>query len=200
MWDIFKHTTPDEYIHNYPEILDLKVNAPSGVYDVAGLTNWRSWPTQRTLSFTDKLGLNPEGSYIVFDFWGQKVLGVFKGRMDVTIDPHDTRVLLIHPLLNRPQLVGTSRHISGAYSIEDLAWDGSKHLLRGTSVSVPGDDYTLWFYVPAGVTVSRVSARSKGDTAVPVQHDLKVNSLKVTFPGQQAAVDWAVEFAGNFSQ
>ena len=38
----FKHTNPETYIHNYPEILDLKVNAKSGVYDVVGLTNWRS--------------------------------------------------------------------------------------------------------------------------------------------------------------
>ena len=41
LWDLFKHTTPEYYIHNYPEILDLKVNAKSGVYDVVGLTNWR---------------------------------------------------------------------------------------------------------------------------------------------------------------
>ena len=26
-WDEFKHTTPDDYIHNYPEVIDLKVNA-----------------------------------------------------------------------------------------------------------------------------------------------------------------------------
>ena len=44
-WDKFKHTTADDYIHNYPEVLDLKVNAQSGVYDVVGLTNWRSWST-----------------------------------------------------------------------------------------------------------------------------------------------------------
>ncbi len=45
-WDTFKQTQADYYIHNYPEILDLKVNAPAGVYDVVGLTNWRSAPAQ----------------------------------------------------------------------------------------------------------------------------------------------------------
>jgi len=194
MWDIFKHTTSDDYIHNYPEILNLKVNAPAGVYDVAALTNWRSWPSTRTLGFAEKLGLNPEAPYVVFDFWGQKLLGTFKGRMDVAVDPHDTRVLLIHPLLNRPQLVGSSRHISGAYSIQDLAWDGSKNLLRGTSDSVPGDDYALWFYLPKGVTVSQVRAATKGSAAVPVQHDLSGNSLKVTFKGQPVPVEWEINF------
>jgi hypothetical protein len=58
-WDTFKHTQADYYIHNFPEILDLKVNAAAGMYDVVGLTNWRSTPATRTLNFADKLGLEP---------------------------------------------------------------------------------------------------------------------------------------------
>ena len=68
-WDTFKHTTPDHYVHNYPEILDLKVYAKSGIYDVVGLTNWRSVPVTRELSFPDRLGLNPGSPYVAFDFW-----------------------------------------------------------------------------------------------------------------------------------
>jgi hypothetical protein len=200
LWDLYKHTTPDDYIHNYPEVLDLKVNAPSGVYDVAGLTNWRSWTTTRALAFADKLGLSPEASYVVFDFWGQKLLGVFKGRMDVTIEPHDTRVLLIHPLVNHPQLVGTSRHITGAYSIRNLAWEGSQKRLRGTSDTVSGDDYTLCLYVPEGFTVAQVRAGSAGKNGITARHEVSGSSLKVSFLGQHEAVDWEVEFAGKFSK
>ena len=35
-WDTFKHTPADYYIHNYPEIFDLKVHTAAGVYDVVG--------------------------------------------------------------------------------------------------------------------------------------------------------------------
>ena len=200
MWDIFKHTTPDDYIHNYPEILDLKVNAPAGVYDVAAVTNWRNWTATRPLSFADKLGLSSQSSYVVFDFWSQKLLGVFKGKMEVTVEPHDTRVLLIHPLLPRPQLVGTSRHISGAYSIKDVAWEGTNNLLRGTSETVRGEDYTLWFYVPEGTTAAQVRAASGADRAISARHEVKGNSLQVTFPGQQEAVDWEVVFSGKSNE
>jgi len=200
MYELFRHTTPDDYIHNYPEILDLKVNAPAGIYDVAALTNWRSWPTTRSLDFAGKLGLNPELSYVVFDFWGQKLLGTFKGKMDVAIDPHDTRVLLIHPLAKHPQLVGTSRHISGAYSIDDLAWDSAKNSIRGTSESVPGDDYTLWFYVPAGVNVAGVRVQTKAQPAVAAQHELAGNVLKVTFKGQAAPAEWEISFNSGASK
>jgi hypothetical protein len=196
-WDTFKHTTPDDYIHNYPEVLDVKVNAQSGVYDVVALTNWRSWTTHRELSFADKLGVDPEASYVVFDFWAQKLLGVFKGKMAVTIEPHDTRVLLIHPLENHPQLVGTSRHITGAYSIQGMEWDGAQNRLRGTSETVSGDAYTLWVYVPKGVSISQVGARTKGNAEVPVQHELSGNSLRLNFQGQPETVNWEVEFVGH---
>ena len=39
-WD--RSSTRPKLIHNYPDILDLKVNTAAGLYDVAGVTNWRS--------------------------------------------------------------------------------------------------------------------------------------------------------------
>ncbi len=194
-WDKFKHTTPDDYIHNYPEILDLKVNAKSGVFDVVGLTNWRSQTASVELSLSENLGLSSGAPYVAFDFWGQKIVGIFKDRMRIEVEPHDTRVLLIHPLLNRPQLVGNSRHITGAFSILDLAWDNSKNTLRGSVQPVPGDAYTLWVYVPEGMTVARAHATTKGGQEIPVRQELSGNALSVSFPGQQEAVDWKVEFA-----
>jgi hypothetical protein len=119
--------------------------------------------------------------------------------MDVTIEPHDTRVLLIHPLLHRPQLVGTSRHITGAYSLKDLAWDVAKNRLRGTSDTVPGDDYTLWFYVPQGITVAQVHVSSGANRAIPAQHEFTGSSLRVSFPGQREAVSWEIVFAAKSS-
>ena len=145
-WDKFKSTTPDIYIHNYPEILDLKVNARAGVYDVVGLTNWRSETTSKEISFSDKLGLDGGIPYVIFDFWNQKLLGVYRDRLNIDIEPHDTRLLLVHPLQDKPQLIGTSRHITGAYSILDLRWDGRNTLL-GSSETVPGDDlFSFYLY------------------------------------------------------
>ncbi|MFB3920482.1 MAG: alpha-galactosidase [Terriglobia bacterium] len=196
-WDKFKHTTPDDYIHNYPEVLDLKVNASSGVYDVVGLTNWRSGAATMSVSFAHHLGLQADSPYVAFDFWGQRILGVFEGQMEVPVQSHDTRVLLLHPVSNRPQLVGNSRHISGAYSILDVAWDGSKKTLRGTAQPVPGDEYTLWVYVAKGWSLDHIRVATKGGSEVPAQHELSGNSLKISFPGQQDLVDWQIVFTGG---
>ena len=117
--------------------------------------------------------------------------------MKVEIGPHDTRVLLIHPLLNRPQLIGTSRHITGAYSISGLQWDGSRNQLRGSSESIPGETYTLFINVPEGMSVAKAGAAAKGSIEVPVRRELSGNTLSLSFEGRKEAVDWEVEFAAK---
>ncbi len=193
----FRKTRADSYIHNYPEILDLKVNEKSGKYDVVGFTNWRSEPTNRKISLRDKLGLDPNVRYVAFDFWNQKVVGVFSDEMAIDIEPHDTRVLLIHPLLPRPQLVGNSRHITGAYSVLGQEWDGSKNTLSGTSETVPDAPYTLWFYLPKGFAVEHLSVVAEGGEGIPEKHSLTGDALMITFQGQQKPVRWEVSFRGS---
>jgi hypothetical protein len=73
-WDTFKRTTADTYAHHFPEVLDVKVNAESGVYDLAALSNWRTEPVKRELSFGEQLGLAADAPYLVFDFWQQRLL------------------------------------------------------------------------------------------------------------------------------
>jgi hypothetical protein len=199
-WDTFRRVRPDYYIHNYPELLDLKVNSVSGIYDVVALTNWRSQRATRELSFADKLGLEAGTSRVVFDYWGQSLLGVFKDRMTIDVEPHDTRVLLIHRLLNKPQLVGLSRHITGAYSILELAWDSARNSLRGVSATVPGDVYTLWVYVPDGFTVAGARGAIQGNRELGVDQALNGNMLRIGLPGQREAVKWEIAFAGRASR
>jgi hypothetical protein len=193
----FRQTRADSYIHNYPEILDLKVNDKSGTYDVVGFTNWRSEAVQRKISMRDKLGLDPTAGYVAFDFWNRKVLGVFSDEIAIDIEPHDTRVLSIHPVLARPQLIGNSRHITGAYSILDQQWDGSKNKLSGMSESVPGEPYTLWFDLPQGFTIEHLSVVAKGSDEIAEQHLLTGNALMLSFKGQQQPVRWEVSFRVN---
>jgi gluconolactonase len=194
-WDKFKYTTPDSYIHDYPEIIDLKVNAISGVYDVTALTNWRGEKISKSISFSEKLGLEESTPYIVFDFWNQKLLGVYSDIMEIDIEPHDTRVLLIHPLQSRPQLIGNSRHISGVHSILDLKWDNSNNILSGTSETVQGDIYSIFIYVPDGMTLSEAKATSISDNELKAKSELAGNMMKVSFQGQKDKIRWRVKFS-----
>ena len=193
-WDTFRHTTADDYIHNYPEVLDLKVRSEAGAYDVVGLTNWRSTKTQRSVDLAQKLGLEADESYVVFDFWRQELLGVVRGAVQVEIEPHDTRVLLVHPLRNHPQLVGLSRHISGSYSVRKLEWRAAERSLEGVSQGVPGAPYTLFVHLPAGMAAAGASATSEGGGGVAVRTQVAGELLSVTFDGQATPVRWSVGF------
>ncbi|HVV74034.1 MAG TPA: hypothetical protein VHI52_21450, partial [Verrucomicrobiae bacterium] len=194
-WDTFKHVRADDYIHNYPEVLDLKVSAAPGVYDVVALPNWRSWPTTKTLRFADELGLEPHAKYVVLDFWNRKLLGTFGDRLSVDIDGHDTRVLLVHPLLERPQLLGTSRHISGAFSVRELAWDAVRSSLRGTAETIAGAPYTLFIHLPPGLRASeaRAVAGASRDISISLTQDGEL--LSATLEGQSEPVSWELRFA-----
>jgi hypothetical protein len=196
-WDRFKDVHPDDYIHHYPEILDLKVSATSGTYDVVGVTNWRGQPLDRCLSFVDDLGLEHGTRVVAFDFWDQKSLGVFTDGLPLAVEPHDTRVVLLHLVLDRPQLIGTSRHITGAHSITSLEWDASSRRLLGSSRTIPGEEYTLFLHVPDGVRVRGAHAAVSGHGEIPVRRQGDGPSLRLTFEGQPAPVEWTVDFEGE---
>lgn len=196
-WDKFKHTQPDFYIHHYPEILDLKVQAPAGTYDVVGVTNWHSDDANKRVGLADQLGLDGDSKYVVFDFWNQKLLGTFSDHVELPVAAHDTRVLLIHPEMNHPQLIGLSRHISGSYSVLSQTWDPSSRILKGVSSTVPGVPYSLWFYLAQASKPTEVTAFDEAHKPVPVDMKTADGALQVTFPGQKTNVAWELHFSAE---
>ncbi len=191
-WSKFKTTTTDRYIHNYPEILNLKVAGPSGEYDVAGFTNWSSKPVTRRISLAGKLGLPAGGRFVAFDFWHEILVPVVTnatGEAEVTleIEPHETRVLLIHPERERPQYLASSRHISGAYSVVVREETGGRGL-AGESESVAGEPYTLWFLARDGMSFKAES----GGKPLRVEQSADGGLLKATFEGQAGPVSWSL--------
>jgi hypothetical protein len=193
-WNKFKFVQADYYIHHYAELLDLKVDSVAGVYDVAAETNWRGEATERSLEFARQLGLSDEQSYVVFDFWKQQPLGVFKGKIDLTIEPHDTRVLLIHPLEGRPELIGNSRHISGTYSIVSQGWDEAKKDLHGESLTVAGKEYTLWFAIPGGYGKATAQVSGKNGKTLTAEWKRQGQFASLSFTGTGEAEVWRVQF------
>jgi Melibiase len=194
-WDTFRHQRADFYIHNYPEILDLKVNAIAGQYDLVGVTNWRSAPDVRTVDVADKLHLDPNQQYVAFDFWNQSLAAVFRGTLKLEVAPHDTRVISIHPLAGHPQLIGNSRHISGVFSVLENEWDPQKMLLSGKSQTVDDDVYTAWIYCPANFLLQDVQGSTGGGKQVEISKIVNAELIGITFRGGGVAVSWSIRFA-----
>jgi hypothetical protein len=188
-WGLFKEFTPETYEHNFPRIVDLKINAASGRYDVVAVTNWKDEPESRVISFEDQLGLHPGPSYLVFDFWNQDFLGIFRHSLEVDVEPHDTRVLHVRPLLERPQVLATDRHISGACSIQELEWDGANATLTGSSKTIPGTSYSLFLYIPEKYDVLKVKSKAK-----TTSEQVSDNVLKVTILSDDKMTKWSISY------
>lgn len=102
------------------------------------------------------------------------------------------RVLLIHRLTGHPQLVGISRHITGAFSLEDYQWDPASRRLSGVSEAIAGERYTLTVYVPPGDRL--LSAAAYGGKPVAVASAQTGDAVTVSFPGQSGKVEWHIWF------
>lgn len=175
----------------YPEIVDLKVNQNSGIYDVIAVTNWKNEPVSRSISFEKELSLDADQIYIVFDFWEEKMIGQFNENFQIEIPAHGTRVFFIRKQMEQPQLLGTNRHISGAFSIKSNVWNSSKMTLNGISETVPGAKYSLYYYVPENVLIDKVDVDAK-DVTRKLQND---GLLEVSFTGQKKQVTWNLKFS-----
>ena len=70
-------------------------------------------PTAQSLSLpVSGLGLPKAGEYAAFDFWNNELLEPFKTTLNVAVPGAACRVLAVRPLLSRPFLISTSRHVS----------------------------------------------------------------------------------------
>jgi hypothetical protein len=175
----------------YPEITDLKVNQVAGVYDVIAVNNWDNKPVTRSVSFEKDLKLDAGQKYIVFDFWKEQMIGQFSESFECEIPAHGTRVFFIHKQTDKPQLIGMNRHISGAYGITSYGWDESQNALSGTSETVPGVKYALYYSVPEWFTFDKTAIE-----AIDVTEKLHDNGLlEVSFTGQEQPVSWKLNFA-----
>ena len=111
--------------------------------DVLGLFNWSANPEDMTLPLVGT-GLPMADAYIAFDFWNNTLLEPFKDTLTLSVPGAACRILALRPLLPRPFLISTSRHVTqGIVEVKKEAWDAKTNNLSGVSAVVAGDSYEL---------------------------------------------------------
>ena len=181
------------YPEHYPEIMDLKINKPSGVYDVIAVFNWKDQNNSRKIFINSELNLAAKNTYLVFDNWKEIFIGNFKNEFETVLPAHGTRVFTIRAQEKHPQLLATNRHITGALSIKKITWSSVDMALSGVSETVPDVPYSLFFYVPITFQIDKVAIDAKN-----VTYSLGVDRmLKVSFNAQENPVHWSLKFLKN---
>ena len=70
------------------------------------------------------LWLDPDKTYLCYDFWKEQFLGEVLKDFRVNVDPGSVTLLSFHEKKDVPQFISTTRHVmQGAVEIEDIRFD-----------------------------------------------------------------------------
>jgi hypothetical protein len=117
---------------------------------VVGLFNFEDRPEERTVDL-GRWGLDRERQAVVFEFWEEKLLGLFKERLTLVLPPQTSRILFIRRSTGKPQVVGTDMHLLGGYhELPRLAWDEARQVLSLECRRAPGLPGRVFVHVPPG--------------------------------------------------
>jgi len=119
--------------------------------DTVGLFNWEADKSATVGVDLRELGLSDgaEDRYVGFDYWENAFVPPFTGKLWAALKPSSCRAVTIQRLLDRPQVLSTSRHVTGGLvDLVELAWSDKDAALSGRSRVVGGDGYELRMSAP----------------------------------------------------
>ncbi|MDF2922581.1 MAG: alpha-galactosidase [Paenibacillaceae bacterium] len=204
--ELLKRIVPAIDIHPM-EIRELKRDTPYMLVNLFISKSFGTWNVVDVLNITDEelsvrldlgvdlcLDIGQEEAYLVYDFWNREFLGLRREALSMDLPPHGSKVVSLHKLMDRPQLISTSRHITqGACEIETLEWDEEGNKLSGESRLIRGEACKLAIHVPPQYELMQalagagtvVAARGQGNGVWEVE----------LLSEATCAVEWAVEFS-----
>jgi len=185
-----------------PRIWHLQAGEGKERRDIIGLFNWDAENEVQINVNLAKLNLpsSKNDQYVGFDFWEDEFVPPFAGVLKSSLRPSSCRIIAIRQLLDHPQIVSTSRHVTqGLIDIIEERWDKKKNVLSGRSKIVGGDPYELRIITPSGADVWRaVSASvSEEDQKSGVTVGIKQirSEVRVRIKSRESReVSWSVAF------
>jgi len=167
-----------------PEFMTLNAEKGGDRWLVAARFGWGE-KVARKVPFAE-LGL-ANGSYLAFDFWNEKFLGIVQGGVDFSaLADGACQTISLRPLTDHPQVLGTNRHLGqGIYELDKVTWKANA--LSGQFKREAGREWSLYVHVPTGWHVESTNA------AFAMEQTGEV--CKLVFPVGSGMVDWKIQFS-----
>ena len=139
----------DLFDTDFHRIFALKVNKPFGEWTIAAFFNSDDSEMKEYSMPLNRLWLDNDKTYVVYDFWDNRYKGEITKDLKVTVPPASVMLLSIHEKSGVPKIISTDRHIlQGAVELENVMWDSGKQILSGVSIGVPESAYNVHIYIP----------------------------------------------------
>ncbi len=164
--------------------------------EVIGLFNWDSSEKNFDIPLK-RLGLDSRIEYTAFDFWGNRLIPSVQGRLQIAVPGESCVALAIRPLLNHPQVISTSRHVTqGMVALPEEQWDSAGKVLSGRAKVVGGDPFELRI-VPGSSSLNPVVQVSLADVTAGVMTSLATENSLIRVrlnSAQSREIKWSVHF------
>jgi alpha-galactosidase len=140
-------TVPDLLESDMPARMELEVGRPFESWRLLAAFNWSGRRRELRVAL-------PPGRWHAFELWEARYWGAHEDELTLPDTPaHGVRLLALRKALRRPQLLGTTFHVSlGAREIEDATWDGRRRTLRMRLTPVAKPTGEVLVHVPPGYT------------------------------------------------
>ncbi|MBN1895972.1 alpha-galactosidase [bacterium] len=203
--EILKKIFPAAHVNSMP--VDLFDNDPQTSFIVPVSKTFDEWivagffnpdlerPVEKRFS-CDRMRLDPNKTYLVYDFWNEAFLGEIRGEIGLSVDPGGVRLVSIHEKKTFPQFISTTRHsLQGLVEIEDVFFEDSLNVLKGISLAPAGSRHDVIIYMPDGYSWSPVENKlfqDFGNFTIKMV-DSKFLRIRLDFSGVER-IEWEVRF------
>jgi hypothetical protein len=132
-----------------PAVFAVNIRRAIGEWTVAGFFNAGETEfVERTLPL-ERLWLDPEKTYIAYDFWKEQASLSVRRELTVRVPPESVVLLALHEKRGIPQVISTDRHLlQGAFELESVRWDAGTQTLEGVSLGPIGTSHNVAVFIP----------------------------------------------------
>lgn len=149
--DLFDALSPDG-----PRRFVRRVKTSWGTYTVLALFNLDTRP-QEMIVEPEPLGHDPATTFLVWEFWQEKYLGMHRGQLSVHVPEESVRVLRLTEARHEPVLLGTDMHVMmGEEEIPAFAYDPASMTCTFTARRPPGSTGMVVIHAPEGLRVDGI--------------------------------------------
>ncbi|HEX9705657.1 MAG TPA: alpha-galactosidase [Gemmatimonadales bacterium] len=154
------------------------------------VVNWDDDAKEISVPLVD-LGI-PTSRCAAYDVWRGVPLPDVRERVTATVPPHDALVVGLRPVVTRPQVIGTTRHVvQGAVDLSAQEWNVRTRTLSGRSTALDGRPYAVTIAVPAALRPVACRADVPCET-----RPLESGHVVLEWPpgGDGRDIEWEVRF------
>lgn len=156
--EIIKRITPsfgeaatpvDLFDSDRQSVFALRIKKQFAEWTIAAFFNTSLEKTVEKRFSLKRLWLDPNKTYLAFDFWKQQFVGEMAGELNVDIDPGSVTLLALHEKTGKPQFVSTDRHVmQGAIEIENIDWNETTKTFSAMSNAPLYSSHNVFVYIP----------------------------------------------------